>query len=395
MAETTGHGDGVGPPLTQASLRLRNLWLVLQDIRTTGTTSRARIAHDTGLTTTTVHRLTDDLLRRGLITTAAGSDRNGVGRPPMLFRFDSRTGHVVGIDVGNETTRAAVADLDGVMLTRMARPTAAIEGNLPLALAEMVSELQREASLRRDALVAIGVGVAAVTESEGTIVRASMHHLWEGLQLGLQLRRDFGCEVLVSQDDHLAALAELQVGGCAGLRDALVVNVGKGVGAGLIADGSIYRGAHGAAGRVGWIPIAPDEATGSAPLASLLTADGLISEYRRLGGRREVDGARDVFVADAEGEEAATKAVDAFADRLGWLIGASAALLDPQRVVVGGGISGSFARLSRRVVERVAEMVALPPPIVGSSLGTDAVVTGAIASATSLADGWLLTRLKT
>ena len=405
MVETTRGGEGATPPLTQSSVRLRNLWRVLENIREAGTTSRVAIADQTGLTATTVHRLTDDLRRRRLVTQEAATPRSGIGRPATMFRFNGQIGHVVGIDVGNETTRAVVADLDRVLLLRRERPTASIEGNLPRGLAEMVADLQRERSLRPESLVAIAVGIAGVTEPEGMIVRASMHHLWEGLELGLQLRRDLGCEVVVSQDDHLAALAELELGGCVGLRDALVVNVGKGVGAGVISDGTVHRGAHGAAGRVGWItvdagPPAEGDPSGAvagrspAPLATTLTADGLISEYERLGGQRRMDGARDVFVADAEGDRAATQAVDAFADRLGWLIGTTAAVIDPQRVVVGGGISGSFERLSPRLVARVAEIVALPPPIIASSLGADAVVTGAIVSATRLADTWLMARLK-
>ena len=380
MVETRRASDGVTPPLTQSSLRLRNLWRVLGVIREAGTTSRVRIAAETGLTGTTVHRLTDELLRRRLVTPGAAVAPNGIGRPSTMYRFNGQIGHVVGIDVGNETSRAVLADLDGILLARLAHPTASIEGNLPRGLEEMVSDLQRECSMRPESLVAIGVGIAGVTEPEGTIVRASMHHLWEGLQLGVQLRRDLGCEVIVSQDDHLAALAELEVGGCLGLRDALVVNVGKGVGAGVISDGAVHRGAHGAAGRVGWIAVdaglpAEGDPSGTngersaVPLATYLTADGLISEYQRLGGQREVDGAREVFVADVQGDAAATQAIDAFADRLGWLIGTTAAIVDPQRVVVGGGISGSFDRLAPRIVARVAETVALPPPIIASSVG--------------------------
>lgn len=393
-------------PLTQTSLRLRNLWRVLENIRVAGTTSRVRIADETGLTGTTVHRLTAELRRRRLIVRAGTSDIGGVGRPPLLFRFNGRIGHVIGIDVGNETTRFVLADLDRNVLARGQRPTVTIEGDLLFALEDMVSELQRAAAVPRDTLVAIGVGVAAVTAIEGTIVRASMHHLWEGLQLGAQLRHDLECEVVVSQDDHMAALAELEVGACAGLRDALVVNLGKGLGAGIIADGSVYRGAHGAAGRLAWIPVtratprdpalaAPgdDPLDAFVPLAHLLTADGLIAEYRRLGGGAQVAGAVDVFRADAAGDAAAALAVDSFADRLGSLIGTSIAVMDPQRIVVGGGISGSFERLAPLLVRRVAEIVAVPPPIVASELGTDAVAIGAIGAATRLADSWLAARL--
>jgi len=382
-------------PLTPASVRLRNAWLILEAIRSADTLSRVRVADETGLTATTIHRITADLKRRRLIVEVGTSDNGSVGRPPSLFRFNASIGHVIAVDVGNETTRAAIADLRGAILGRRAQPTAAIEGDLLHAIEETIADLQREAGVRSTTLVGIGVGVAAVAEAEGRIIRASVHHLWEGLELGSQLRRLYGCDALVAQDDHLAALAELEVGAAVGLRDALVLNVGKGIGVGIIADGVVYRGSRSAAGRVGWIPIANDvtSPTSLVPLAQSLTADGLIGEYRRLGGAAPADGAIDVFNADRRGDPAATRAVDAFADRLGWLIASAVALLDPQRVVLGGGISGSFDRLSERIDVRLHEIVAVPPPVVGSTLGPEAVVTGAIQAALRVADEWLAVRL--
>jgi len=382
-------------PLTQSSVRLRNAWLVLGNIRRAGTTTRTQIADETGLTGTTVHRITGDLRRRRLVLNVGGPDKNVVGRPPELFRFNAGIGHVIAIDVGNETMRAGIADLDGTLLARRRQPTTTIEGDLVRAIEESIAELQREVGARPDKLVGMAVGVAAVAEPEGTIVRASVHHLWEGLELGAQLRRRFDCEVVVAQDDHLATLAELEMGGCVGLRDALVVNLGKGIGAGIIADGTIYRGAHSAAGRLGWISldIGGDGRAGVLPVGQVLTADGLIGEYRRLGGSRQVAGAIDVFAADEDGDLAARDAIDTFADRLGWLIASAVALIDPQRVVIGGGISGSFDRLADRMKARLREVVAVPPPVVRSELGPEAVVSGAVAAAIRLADEWLVSRL--
>jgi len=383
-------------PLRQTSLRIRNAWLVLEAIQDAGPTSRVRISAETGLTGTTVHRITADLRRRRLIVNVGTPDSATVGRPPALFRFNAAIGHVIAVDVGNETMRAGLADLDGTMLARRSRPTAAVEGDLLRAIELDVEELQREAGSRRGSLVAIAVGVAAVTAAEGSIVRASIHHMWEGLELGAQLRRAFGCEVVVAQDDHLAALAELETGACVGLREALIVNVGKGLGAAIIAEATVQRGAHSAAGRVGWI--VPSDAGPSGPgastLSELLTADGLIEDYRRLGGRRTVGGAVDVFAADADGDPEATLAIDRFADRLGWLVATGVAFVDPQRVVVGGGISGSFSRLADGIRRRLADTVALPPPVVGSELGADAVVIGAVAAAMRAADEWLLARIQ-
>ena len=251
-------------------LRVSNAWRVLQAIRTGGVTSRTRIAVETGLTLTTVHRITADLRRRRLILRAGMSAKGAVGRPSALYRFNSAAGHVVGIDVGNETTRAVAANLGGEVLARASHPTASVEADLVGGVERLVGEVTEAASLSSTALVALGVGVPAVTETGGLIVRASVHHPWEGLELGGQLRRILGCEVIVAQDDHLAALAELHRGACMGLRNAIVLNMGKGIGAGLITDGTVYYGSRAAAGRLAWIPV-PYEGTGGdalVPLAS-------------------------------------------------------------------------------------------------------------------------------
>ncbi len=231
----------------------------------------------------------------------------------------------------------------------------------------------------------------AVVDGEGVIVRASQHHAWEGLRLGSQLREGLRSEVVIRQDDHLAALAELRRGACMGSRTAVVLDVGKGIGVGIIVDGVVHGGAHAAAGRVAWLPVPIDSVDpGEASLLGLrLTGDGLVGAYRASGGRMEVGGAVDIFTADRDGDPFASVAIDEFGARLGWLMAALVAVLDPEIVVVGGGISRSFDRLKPVVEGRLAEIVPIPPPVVASSLVPDAVTFGAIDAARDLADGWL------
>lgn len=386
-------GDSLAP-LNQTHIRRANAWSVLQVVRAGGALSRSRIAVDTGLTTMTVHRLIADLRRRRLVVPAGRSARGRVGRPSALFKFNASIGHVLGIDVGNETTRAVLAHLDGAPRARWEGPTSEIEADLVGSLRDKIHDLQQDAGVQPDALVGVGVGVPAIATVDGAIVRPSQHHVWEGLALGGLLGSSLGRQVLVTQDDQLATLAELRRGACVGVRDAVVLDVGKGIGVGIVADGSVYAGIHSAAGRVAWIQV-PDggDGNGAVQLGRLLTADGLIGEYRRFGGASKADGALDVFLADAAGDVAATRAIDRFADRLGWLIAALVAVLDPERVVIGGGISRSFGRLSPGLAGRLAESVANPPPVVGSDLGPEAVVTGAIDAALQIGDSWLQERI--
>ena len=380
-------------PLSQNDVRVGNALRVLENVRSSGVASRARIASETGLTVTTVHRLTADLRRRGLLTSTGLSDKGTVGRPAAQFRFNAHAGYVVGIDVGNETTRAVLATLDGTPLASTSRATLAAAPDLVATVESVLIDLQRAANDPPDTIVGVAIGIAAVA-TEGKIVQASLHHLWEGLQLGTQLRRDLRCDVLVAQDDHLAARAELQRGACVGLRNAVVLNIGKGIGAGIIADGAVYSGYHMAAGRLGWIPLLSDGALATrARLAQVITADGLVADFRRFGGTAPAVGAVDVFRAGASGDPAAARAIDLFADRLGSLIGAVVAVMDPQRVVIGGGISGSYDRLHDRVTQRLSEIVPLPPPVVPSTLGARAVVEGAVDAALQLGNDWLTRRI--
>jgi predicted NBD/HSP70 family sugar kinase len=383
-------------PVHQGHIRQANAWSVLSAVRSAGVTSRSRVTRETGLTAMTVHRLMTDLRRRKLVVSAGRSTRGSVGRPPSLFRFNASIGHVAGIDVGNETTRFDLADLDGRTLAHAVRPTTDIETDLARVLGSAVTDLQLAAGVRRESLVGVGIGVPAVVDGAGTIVRASQHHIWEGLALGSYLRDTLGSEVIVTQDDHLAALAELRRGACVGLRTAIVLDVGKGIGAGIISDGTVHAGAHAAAGRVAWIPLPmdsldPDEA---ASLGSRLTGDGLVAAYHARGGRAATAGATDVFAADLDGDPAAAAVIDEFAARLGWVIGALVAVIDPELVVIGGGVSRSFERLRPGLERRLAEIVPVPPPVVASSLVPDAVVLGAIDAARELADTWLRGRIE-
>jgi predicted NBD/HSP70 family sugar kinase len=381
-------------PLTHGDIRRANAWSVLQAVRVGGTVSRAQIGQQTGLTGMTVHRLIAELRRRRLVLPAGSSPVGSIGRPSSLFRFNGSIGHVVGFDVGNETTRGALVNLDRIQMAEFELGTAEVEGDLARHLLSAIARLQGDARVRPDALMGLAVGIASVTRSDGTIVRASQHHSWDGLALGSLLREALGVDVELRQDDHFAALAELRGGACVGMRTALLVNVGKGIGLGIISGGAVHVGAHGAAGRATWVPLLADVSSPASRVAGdMLTGDGIVADYVRAGGAPAPDGARGVFLADAAGDPAAHDAIDLFASRLGWLIGSTIAILDPEVVVFGGGISRAYEQLREPLTRRIAEIIPAPPPIVPSALGPGAVIAGAIDAALALADISLRERL--
>ncbi|MHB8958342.1 MAG: ROK family protein [Candidatus Limnocylindrales bacterium] len=380
-----------GPtPLSSGDIRRANAWSVLEAVRAGGTVSRAHIVERTGLTAMTVHRLTDDLRRRRLVLPAGTSAAGAVGRPSSLFRLNGSIGHAIGLDVGNETTRAALVDLGRNRLAELDVGTAVIESDLSNQLLTVVARLQHEAGVDPGTLRGLAAGIAGVIRSDGTIIRASQHHVWDGLALGSLLGEALGVHVDLRQDDHLATLAELRSGACVGMSTALVVNVGKGIGLGIIEDGAVQMGAHGAAGRVTWVPLLAEESAAASMVAGdVLTGDGIVADYLRAGGARGTGGARAVFAAAAEGDPAAGDAIGLFASRLGWLVGSAIAIIDPEAVVLGGGVSRGYDQFRERLRRRVEEIVPSPPPIIPSPLGPAAVIAGAIDAALAIVDASL------
>ena len=149
---------------------------MLQAVRRAGIASRTEITAETGLTAMSVYRLIHELRRHRLVLPAGMTPAGAVGRPSSLFRFNSAIGHVVGIDVGNETTRGEIVELDRTLRARREIPTAEIEEDFAACLLAIVADLQSIAGVTPDLLVGVAVGVPAVADPAGRIIRASQHH---------------------------------------------------------------------------------------------------------------------------------------------------------------------------------------------------------------------------
>ena len=158
---------------------------------------------------------------------------------------------------------------------------------------------------------------------------------------------------------------------------------------GVIIDGELYRGAHGAAGEVGYLPLGGDDAAaggaGHDPrrrgiLEEAASADAVVRTAKRLG-MAGATSAKRVFSAARAGDELALAAVDAEAQRLALVVGTVAAIVDPEFVLLGGGVGSNIDLLRPPLERRLAELTPLAPPVAEGELGQDAIVLGAVASA--------------
>ncbi|MFN0153225.1 MAG: ROK family transcriptional regulator [Gaiella sp.] len=381
-------------------LRRLNAAAVLQAIRAGGPISRAELARTTGLSKPTVNSAVELLLEAGYLTerlAGVGADTRRPGPRARLLTFRSDLGHVVGIDIGANKVLVVIVDLAGEVLASVRRRTGPLERMGADPLVDLVIAVADEAiestGIDRGNLRAVGVGTPGVVDPEtGRVTLAPQLGGWEGIHLAGRLEPSFPCPVLVDNEVHLSVLAERWRGSAQEIDDALYVQIGVGIGGGILVGGGLYRGAGGAAGEIGYLPLFDDEtgrdglgpfehAAGGTAFARLGRTAAETGESPLLlelaGGDAEAIDAELVFTAAARGDTAAQRIVDELLGRLARGIAAAVTILNPSTVIVGGGVSRAGARLLEPLAERIAELVPMPPRVVLSTLGDESAALGA------------------
>ena len=291
--------------------------------------------------------------------------------------------YTIGLDLGGTDLKAGLVSDRGEVLRFLRRPArAGAHADGPLeVIAQGVADLRRAAA---GSLAGIGLGCPGVIDpASGALVGRTPHlpH-WDSLPLRALLTERLGASLVVENDANLAALAEHRVGAARGARVSLTVTIGTGIGCGVIVDGHVLRGAHGGAGELGHLPMDgrfPCRCGVPGCVEPECSGSGLVARAAEVG--LVVSDAAAVFAAAAAGEPRATRLIERMTDRLGALIAAAVQLLDPEVVVVGGGVSNAGEALLtplRSAVGRYAlGSLGDGVRIVGAALGERAGVVGA------------------
>lgn len=290
-------------------------------------------------------------------------------------------GFVLGIDFGGTKIAMATAGPDGKVLRTVRLATRADDGAetvLHRAL-EAARRLAEETARTEGPLAAAGVATFGVVRDERVLLAPNVPG-WEQLPLPRLLRDGLAAPVVrLDNDVNAATAAELRWGGLAGAGTGLYVNLGTGLGAGVVAGGRVVRGANGAAGEIGYLlrsPGEPGHGAGRAPLEEHVSGGGLARRAAALAGREIT--ARELFEPSVPAELRILR--DRALGELAMAIANLAIILDPERVVLGGGMAAEPALVSR--VERLlARAVPFPPVLKPAHFGTDAALRGALALA--------------
>jgi predicted NBD/HSP70 family sugar kinase len=369
---------------TPALLRTLNQGALMQRLRADGPLSRAQLARDTGLSKPTVSQALAELEEAGLVR-PVGPAAPSRGRTAMLYEPDPTAGYVLGIDIGRAWIRVAVADLAGVILARRDAPNdARTAAAVVRATAREARSAVKRAGIAWNRVVHTVVGSPGVFDpATGRLWHAPNLPDWSKPGLPGELRDALTPSTAIDNDANLAAVGERDFGRGREARNFVYVELGTGLGAGIVIDGELHRGARGAAGEIGYIPWPVVDDGGRSErgrLEEATSAAGVVAVAKQRGVRG-ARSAKDVFDAARHGDSKALQAIDVEAERIALLVATISALVDPEFVVLGGGIGRSADLLRPRIEGRLRELTPLETRIEESELGADAIVLGAIATA--------------
>lgn len=349
---------------------------ILETIFREGPVTRPEVAARTGISKPTVSAVVDRLVQARLVQ-PAGERPGRRGRTPLAFTVNSAAGYVIGIDIGSTRLRVEAIDIHGERLAGLELETAAVDEQIDAA----VRQLDAELAATHQELLALGVSTPGVVDPATRRVTSLAWHVSATGEFG-SLEERFGVPVRVDNDINMAAVGEKWRGLAAGVSTFVFISVGAGVGMGIVIEDDLFRGVHGAAGEIGYLPLARDPFAAQhrrlGGLEDEVGAGGILAAYRDAGG--QAGSAREVLERSRAGDTAAATVVQAVAQRIGLAIATVCAVVDPELVVLGGRIGGA-ADLLDAVRATAAQLLPLPVRIEASVLAERAALEGALAMA--------------
>ena len=258
-----------------------------------------------------------------------------------------------GVDVGGTTIKLGLFTVEGELLEKWEIPTRT-ENQSEAVLPDVASAVQgkmEEKGIAKEDVAGIGFGVPGPVTAEGIIVM-NANLGWRNKNVSRELEELTGLPCKGGNDVKTAGLGEMWRSGAAGYKDAVFITLGTGVGAAIIVDGKVILGSKGAAGEVGHIKVDGEitqpcgcggvgcmEQFASAPGIVKMAKELLESSDRPSCLRGKEITAKIVFDAVKAGDELAMEVAERFGHYLGYALSATAAIVDPEAFIIGGGVS--------------------------------------------------------
>jgi len=342
--------------------------------------SRAELARRTSLSRSTVSAIVSDLLSTGLVEETHAGVSSG-GRRPIMLEFRDQSSFIVGIELGATHISCVLTDLRCNVRASWSAP-APVRDEPEVALKKMtmaVRSVLEADGVQASQVLGIGVAVPSPVDKQrpGELLPLIVPE-WAGYNIATHLEKDFKRPVFVDNDANLGALAELWWGAGSSASDLAYIKVATGIGAGLIIDGRIFRGCGGIAGEIGHTSIDPNGPQCVCGLKGCLTTFigtpallELAKDWLRASGSdRPPPAGIDELINEAlDGDPMSIELIRYAGDKLGVGIANMLNLLNPEMVILGGGIARA-GPLVLDAVHKTIRGLSLPASISNTEIRT-------------------------
>ncbi|MRH44218.1 ROK family protein [Aquibacillus halophilus] len=376
-----------------------NKSIILNKVRTNGPISRAQIAKDTKLTPPTVGTIIKELIEQGIVKESNLGVSQG-GRKPTMLVINNSEFYIVGVDAGPSNIEVILSDLTGNILSKSTSLIGNVSSNEQFLgiLKGAITELMDEFYYLKEKIIGIGVAMHGVVEvKSGTSLFATNLNL-QDIPIRQELEEAFDLVVKVENDARAYALAEAWFGQNDSIGSMLAINIGRGIGAGMIIDGKLYHGEHGIAGEIGHMTLDMNgkkcqcgnrgclQTVASGPAMvekarlAITTNKSLLTEM--IADGHELTGEL-VFQAAQKGDALAKRILEETGTFIGVGLTNLIHVFNPTKIVVGGGVAkaGSFILdpIKSAIEERVLTTTAKQTEVVLTDLGENSTAIGAVA----------------
>jgi glucokinase len=380
-------------PSRPAHLRQSNARSLLQLLQAHNPCSKADLVRHSGLSAPTVSSAIAHLEGLGLVESMGDGESSG-GRPPGLLRFNATHGYVAAADIGGTRLRMMLADLNGSVLTQWSVLLAAKQ-KTPAAVCSLVSEgiktMCRQSGTPLRKVLHLTAGAPGITNVEtGVVVSAPNLTHWNDVPLRELLTAEVRIPCTVENDTNLAALGEHWRGAARGIENFVFIALGTGVGAGIFLRGQLHHGAQWSAGEIGYFGVGSKKretmkVREMGQLEQAIGGHGIEEEWLRVLQRSAVTSNREFTPLKAtqvldlakDGDRSAIEVVRYTARILADAIADISLLLNPEMIVLGGGV-GSHQELCAATEKLIQRHEFAQPILRSSGLGTQAQLHGAI-----------------
>jgi glucokinase len=382
-------------------LRHTNALRVLKLLRESGSCSKADLVRASGLSAPTITNVVGDLLSADLIKALGEGESNG-GRPPDIIAFKAERGCVLAVKITADSVSFLLADLNGKELDnyeiflagRKTTPDA-----ICILIGEEVRRLLRKHRKKREQLLAVVVGVPAITNvDEGVVLSISTLENWRSVPLRAKLSKIIDCLVIVENDTNLAAQGERYCGAAQAEESFILIHIGPNVGSGIVLGGQIYHGSQWSAGEIGYLRL-PNTSRRRptlhefGELETVLTSSGILESWnegkKNTGGAQEKMDALGVLNLAQAGDARAEKIVQHRAGIVADIVVNLSLILNPGLILLEGEVGGHPTLISA-VQKQLQESEFAVTKIGAGKLGNTSVLWGGIAIALEMIPSVLL-----